>query len=122
MYKAHNFRDLPKWAQNMSDNETPFQCIKMGGYEIRLYWTRGDLPQVGAIVWGPYDTETESCLVGYYKTGGGGYCKKSAAFGSVCHGLGIKPKGVYLGGDEIPWRYKVGGNFYRVPKKDIRKV
>lgn len=120
-----NINNVPKNIRSVMDNETPFRVISIDDFELRLYWTptRGVAGyQCIGVVWGPYNEQTESCLVAYAKTGGGGYCKESDMLGRMFKAIGIKPKGMVLGGQDMNYDYKVGGNFYRVPKKDIRKA
>jgi len=118
-----NYRDLPQQVKTTIDNETPFKVIKMGEHEIRQYWTKKGVygSQVITILWGPYNEKTESCLIGYDKTGGYGYCKESAGFDAALLLIGKKPKGMTPGSEGINHKYHVGGNFYQVPVKDLRK-
>ena len=88
--------------------------------ELRLYWTKSH--QVVGILWGDYDKERETCLVSYHTTNGGGYCKEDHILALLFNDLGLKPKGMDMGGAGIPWEFKVGGNFWNVPASSIRKV
>lgn len=58
----------------------------------------------------------------FYKTGGCGYCKESAALEHLLLMLNRKPRGMNLGAEGIPYQYKVGGNYYKIPKKDWLKI
>jgi hypothetical protein len=58
----------------------------------------------------------------FYKTDGYGYCKKSSALEYLFRQLGHKPRDMHLGSEGIPHRYRVGGNYYRIPKKDWVKI
>ena len=111
---------LPTRLQTIADKETPFLVCKMGANELRLYWSNSY--QVFGVLWGDYDKERETCLISYHTTSGGGYCKEDHILALLFNDLGLKPKGMDLGGDGIPWEFKVGGNFWNVPASSIRKV
>tara|TARA_R110000751_G_scaffold307171_1_gene427601 strand:- start:3884 stop:4243 length:360 start_codon:yes stop_codon:yes gene_type:complete len=106
--------------QAIADSVTPFVVCTMGAYELRLYWTPSN--QVLGVVWGDYDKERNTCLVSTHISAGGGYCKEDHILALLFNDLDVKPKGMGLGGESIPWEYKVGGNYYKVPASKIRKV
>ena len=106
--------------QTLVDNSTPFIVCTMGDHELRLYWTKSY--NVLGLVWGPYDQERGTCLVSQHVSTGGGYCKTDHILALLFNDLGVKPKGMDLGGSDIPWKYKVGGNYWNIPKSDIRKI
>ena len=99
------------------DNSTPFKVIALPeNFEARLYWTKG----------GTYGPHVKVFLYGFgnddypktYTTGG---CGEGAALDAVFCELGRKPRGWNGEGDDVPYRYYIGGNYYRVPKKDWLK-
>jgi hypothetical protein len=112
-------QDMPKRYDTLRQNETPFKVIEMGPFEVQLYWSRGGVNgwQVVTLCW-----HTAIGLVWTYKTAGGGYCKESASLEYCFGNIGKMPKGHNLGGSSISNAYRVGGNFYRVPKSAIRKA
>lgn len=119
-----NYQSLPNYIKGAIDNETPFKVIKMGQYEIRHYWSKKGTHdfQVYSVAYGPWNPETESRICAYHKTGGCGYDKEANGFAHICRMIGVKPKGMVLDSEGINQKYHVGGNFYRVPKKDLRKA
>lgn len=96
-------------------NETPFQVIKFPEHRLELFWTKGRVygPQVLAVLFNP-KAETRH----FYKTTGWGYCKISEATTHALRFAGLKVKGM-KDHDQIPWNYKIGGNFYRVVSEDL---
>ena len=101
--------------RNLVDGETPFMEIELPERRrIRLYWTKGGAygPQVMALIYGGDDVLHET-------TGGCGYNKTHAALETCFDELGRMPRGFDKTQDLYP--YHVGGNFYRVPKKDWLK-
>lgn len=97
-------------------NETPFAVIDFNGVEIRQYWTGSNKNTYGfqvltCIFFGTdfYEESSTGC----------GYCKASQGLELAFRHLGKIPKG--HGHDRISHKYHVGGNFYKVPNKDIRK-
>jgi|TARA_B110000261_G_C12768529_1_gene231517 hypothetical protein len=110
---------LPARLQAIADNETPFVVCKMGEHELRCYWKGSS---VLGVLWGAYDKERSTCLVSYHSTSGGGYSKEDHILALLFKDAKLKPKGMDLGSEGVPWEYKVGGNFYNVPKSAIRKV
>lgn len=119
-----NVQSLPNYVKNVIYNETPFKVISFGEYEIRLYWSKKGVYgyQVIMVLWGSWDEKTESFLKGYFKTNGCGYSKEDSAIEKAFRAIGKKPKGMALGSESINYKYHVGGNFYKVPVKDARKV
>jgi len=102
---------------------TPFKVIKTPTDRIELYWTKGGIygAQVLVCVFNPHKDSM------YYKTGGCGYCKESDATTRVFRWLGYSPRGLKDTierhcHDTICFSHRVGGNFYRVYKKDILKL
>ena len=106
--------------QTLADTTTPFVVCTIDLFEVRLYWTKTN--QVLGLVWGPYDTERDTCLISQHVSAGGGYCKTDHILALLFNDINIKPKGMDLGGSDIPWTYKVGGNYWKVPKSAIRKI
>ena len=105
--------------QALVDTTTPFVVCTISTFELRLYWTKTH--QVLGVVWGPYDAERGTCLVSQHITTGGGYCKEDHVLALLFNDIRLKPKGMDLGGAGIPWEYKVGGNYYKVPNKCVVK-
>ena len=100
--------------RNLVDHETPFMEIALPeNRTIRLYWTKGGTygPQVLSMIYD--DTPL------YNITGGCGYNKTHAALKTCFDELERAPRGFKSSQDLYP--YHVGGNFYRVPKKDWLK-
>ena len=95
-----------------SCESTPFIHVEFKGGNVRLWWSKKA---------GTYGNQVHAFGVIYeedkkvfYKTNGCGFSKPCAALDAVFTGLGIKPKGMDLGAEEIPFRYKLGGNLYKV--------
>lgn len=108
---------MKAYVRNLIDNTTPETVIEIGEFEIRQYWTKG----------GIYGQQVVTVVFNYpdffeHKTDGCGFCKMSDGLFHAFKHIGIKPKGMRLGRERISRNYHIGGNFYRVPKKDIRKV
>ena len=104
-------------TRKILDQNTPFTVIELGNVEVRQYQTKG----------GTGGSQVLTVVLNYpnfqeFKTGGGGYCKASDGLANAFKSLGIKPKGMTLGGETMPLDYRVGGNFYKVPKSKIVKV
>ena len=118
--------ELTQSIRKFADKTTPFLVAELEntGIEIRLYWTNPGRNgvQCVAMVWGPYNEKTETCFIGHYRTTGGGYDKEDHALSAVFNHLGIKPAGMNLGAESIPWDYKIGGNFYRVPNNALEAL
>lgn len=118
--------ELTKAIRAFADNTTPFLVadLENTGIEIRLYWTKPGRNgvQCVAMVWGPYNETNETCFIGHYRTTGGGYDKEDHVLERVFNHIGFKPRGMRLGAESIPWVYKIGGNFYRVPKTELEKL
>jgi hypothetical protein len=119
MKKSENgYNVLSKRARNIQDASAPFKVIDMpGGRSIRLYWT----PRAGMYghqvlaVW--YENNS---LAGEYITGGCGYCKEGAATWYALRALQARPRGGCRD-NELNYKYHVGGNYYRITKKDLMK-
>ena len=105
-------------TRKLVDTTTAEVVIAMGNYEIRQYWTKGGVygPQVLTCIFGDYPNFFE------HKTSGCGYCKLSAGLEAALQHVWLKPRGMQLGCERINRKYHVGGNFYKVPKKDIVKI
>jgi hypothetical protein len=100
-------------VRNLVDGETPFMEIDLPERRaIRLWWTKGGAygPQVMAILYGDEDAL-------YTVTDGCGYSKTHAALEECFRELGRAPRG-FERHDQDLHRYRVGGNYYRVPVKD----
>ena len=106
-------------------NETPFKHIDIGNYSLMLYWSKSK---------GIYGYQC-LCLVfemgeGFIytsKSGGYGYCKESQETARALRHIGIAPAEMveYINKychDTIKWGYKVGGNYYVVPKNKTKKL
>ena len=111
---------LPNRHQAITNSTTPFVECSIGAHTVRLYWTPAN--QVLGVVWGGYDKERNTCLVNSHLSSGGGYCKEDHILALMFNDIGVKPKGMALWSGGIPYEYKVGGNYYRVPASKIRKV
>ena len=123
--RDYMLKGVSKSFHSAINNETPFKVIKIDSWEIRLYWTKNSGVygyQVIAVVWGDYYEHLDGLERYSYKTGGCGYCKESSAVEHCFRQIGIKPKNMILGSSSIDHNYRIGGNFYSVPLKDIRKV
>ena len=71
-------------------------------------WTKGQDGREGAF----YDITT-----------GVGYCKRSTATYRAMTHAGVIPRGMQGAGQrDLDHKYHVGGNYYRVPAKDLVKL
>jgi len=103
--------------RKIMDNETAFKVIEMGEDTIQMYHcSKGGMYgwQVLAVWFHKHGYK------GHYKTGGCGYSKENAAENEAFRATGKMPKG-YSEGSGLDYEYRVGGNFYKVPSKMIRK-
>jgi len=103
--------------------ETPFREINFGDLvTIKQYWTliSGVMGfQMHTIA---HDYRGESITVTHGKTRGHGYCKESESYDSALRAMGIRAKGdLCKGSSGISHRFHIGGNYYFVPKSQIRK-
>ena len=103
--------------------ETPYREINFGNQvTIRQYWTlrAGTMGfQVHTIV---HDYRGEKITVSHGKTCGYGYCKESKSYDSALRAMGIRAKeDTSRGASGVSHKYHVGGNYYFVPKSEIRK-
>ena len=116
--------NLSNQANKLRDNETPFRVINMGGFDIKLYHTpKGTYGhQVLGIVWGPYNPDTESCLVATAKSSGYGYCKEDSVLGELLQDINLKPLGMKLFSESIPHDHHVGGNYYYVTNAQTESI
>lgn len=98
---------------------TPFKTVQLPNGRIDLYWSQ----RAGAYGHQVYSfvIDHERDETKFDKTNGCGYCKESEALGHAFAFLGVKPKGYTPYSGEIPYQYRVGGNFYRVPKSKLLK-
>lgn len=102
-----------------SCESTPFAFINTPCGNVRLWWS---------LRAGTYGHQVYAFAIGedgkghFYKTGGCGYDKEAAALEWAFRTLGKQPRGMRLGGESVPHEYKIGGNFYRIPKKHWIKV
>lgn len=109
-------KNVPDSVWNSIKHETPFKVVSFGPYELRLFWVspRGMYgPQVLAVAYGSH---------GYCwsdKTGGCGYSKECAAMESFWRACGYHPRANDYFHSEIHHSYRKGGNYYKVPKRDI---
>ncbi len=115
---------MNKQIKNTIQNETPFKVIEIGKYEIRLYWTARKGVYGHQVVSEIYSNHAH---VFFSISSGCGYCKESEMTTKAFREIGIAPRELKETierhcHDTINYRYKVGGNFYRVPKKDILKI
>ena len=111
-------KNTPDSLWKIIRNETPFRVIKFGPYELRLYWVSLNSvygAQVQAVAYGSHG------FCWRYKTSGCGYCKESHAMEWFWRECGYHPRANSYLHDTINHQYHVGGNFYRVPNRDILK-
>ena len=95
---------------------TPFMHVETPSGNVRLWWSKNS-GTYGFQVYGfAYDSETGETR--FYKTDGYGYCKESSALQVLFKHLGRKPRGMRLGGETVPNQYRLGGNYYKINKKD----
>jgi hypothetical protein len=111
------YADMPmkKATRDLREKYTPAYDIEIGKFNIEQYWTSPEKLQVVTVVF--------KCNLYFseHRTNGHGYCKMSAGLEATWPAIGIIPRLQSKYGDKINNAYHVGGNFYRVPKKDIRK-
>ena len=108
---------------NKACGETPYQVINFGDQiTIKHFWTlrAGTMGyQMHTIV---HDHRGENYTVSHGKTNGYGYCKESESYDSALRAMGIRAReDECRGGDGVSYKYHVGGNYYYVPKSEIRK-
>lgn len=108
---------------NRACGETPHREINFGDQvTIRQYWTliAGTMGfQMHTIV---HDCRGENTTVSHEKTNGHGYCKESESYDSALRAMGIRSKeDTNIGASGVSHKYHVGGNYYFVPKSEIRK-
>ena len=106
-----------------SCGETPFREINFGDLvTVSQYWTlRAGVMgfQIHTVV---HDYRGENITVSHSKTNGYGYCKESESYDSAISAMGIRAKGdLCKGSSGISHRFHIGGNYYFVPKSEIRK-
>ncbi len=103
--------------------ETPYREINFGDQvTIKHFWTlkAGTMGyQMHTIV---HDYRSKKSTISHGKTSGNGYCKESDSYDSSIRAMGIRTKeDTSRGASEISNKYHVGGNYYFVPKSEIRK-
>ena len=108
---------------NKACGETPYRVINFGDQiTIKHYWTlrAGQMGyQMHTIA---HDFRGETVTVSHGKTNGNGYCKESESYDSALRAMGIRSKeDTNIGASGVPHKYHVGGNYYYVPKSEIRK-
>lgn len=116
---------MKKHVRNTIDNETAFNEINFGDYRISLYWTKNAGMYGHQVVYEVLKIGEGIVLAD--STTGCGYCKKSEALATCFRFIGSAPRAMLSTLNkycimEMPHQYFVGGNFYRVPKKDILKL
>ena len=95
---------MKKRIKKLKDTRVPYIHLKMGRDLIQLYRLE---EQVTAIIY------RDGTYYGQYTTSGGNYSKQDHALEMSYQLLGHRPK------QDITYYHK-GGNFYRVPVKEIR--
>jgi len=111
---------MNKQVREVIDNETPHIVCEFGNYELRVYWCG----KSGMYGWQCMTVVfKDHSFHGHYKTGGCGFCKTSEAVEQGFRMSGKMPKGYAHGGGTygIPYKYHIGGNYSKVPVKDLRK-
>lgn len=103
--------------------ETPYREINFGNQvTIRQYWTlrAGTMGfRMHTIV---HDYRGEKITVSHGKTNGYGYCKESESYDNALRAMGIRAEeDTNRGASGVSHKYHVGGNYYFVPKSEIRK-
>jgi len=111
-------------TRKLMEYGAPFRVISILNHEIRLYWTKNKGTygyQVVTVIF------TDNTLSHTSVTKGCGYCKESQATRGAFIFVGLVPReNSHLPGEvkesQIDYKYKVGGNFYKVPRKDTMIV
>ena len=112
--------NLSTRARNIQDNGQQINEINLGTCWIKQFWT----PNAGTY---GHQVLTMWCTYGdidsfaYDITSGCGYCKKGAGLWAAFRSLGLRVRGVSIE-NEMDWKYRKGGNYYKVPKKDVMKI
>lgn len=97
----------------------PFVCVETPEGNVRLWWSKNSGTYGHQVYWFAIGADG----VGHFgKTGGCGYCKESSALEWAFRAIGKKPRDMRLGGEGVPYQFKMGGNFYRIPKRDWLKI
>ena len=105
-----NYQTIEKSCES-----APFLKVELTGKGwIALYWSL----RAGTYGHQVYCVASDYETAHFSKSNGCGYCKESNQLELALRFLGIHPRGMTLGGEGIPHQYHIGGNFYRVPKKD----
>ena len=94
--------------RKLIDQVTPTRVIRVGDVNIHVY-PRGN--QVVAVLF-LHEAEV-------FTSSGYGYCKASHVIDQALRRLGKRPAGS-SDGNPLPQKYRVGGNFWRVPKSSLR--
>lgn len=105
---------------------TPFVCVETPTGNIRLFWSKragtyGHQVYGFAIDMGAGE-KAQQPEGRFYKTDACGFCKESQALHMLFMSLGYAPRGMRLGSEGVPHKYRVGGNYYRIPKRDWLKI
>jgi len=98
---------------------TPFKTIELPDARIDLYWSKRP-GEAGYQVYSFAINYSEDQTM-FAKTNGGNYCKESSATQEAFEWLGLMPKDYKPGAEPVPYQYRVGGNFYRIPKSKLNK-
>ena len=112
---------------------TPFKLIDLGTrYWIELYWSKraGTYGYQVYAAWvdrkhAPVYSDSgepmyHEAQAYFYKTDGFGYSKEDAALEHVLRAIGKKPADMHVGSESIPHKYRISGNYYRVPQAKLR--
>lgn len=115
---------MNKSTQNLINETTPFKVIKIKDYTLSLYWTKK----------GSYGYQVVTTIfkmgkgvVSDSKTNGYGYDKTADALDRAFRFINLAPKSMLASmkkfcQDDLPFEYRVGGNFYKVLSKDVRTI
>ena len=117
-------KTLTKKIQTYINDNTPFRVIDLPNHTIKLWWSKKGTNGYQCIVVLYHNKGGEHT---YFKTGGFGYCKESSALKQAFKVVGNAPKEMasqykrYLE-PSLPFCYHVGGNYYKVPKSEMRVI
>jgi len=106
--------------------DIPMRHIDFSNYiTIKQYFTKraGALGyQMHTVI---HDFRNTNTVMSHNVTGGTGFCKESSAYWKALRHIGLMTrhdKASSHEGSGVSHNYHVGGNYYRVPAKDILKL
>ena len=101
-----------------SCESTPFALIQFPNHRIALFWSKRP-GQMGHQVCGALVTDGSKTV--FNKTSGCGYSKDEACLEALLRAAKLSFEGHCRDNPlHSMYRYRIGGNYYRIPKKAVR--